>query len=141
MAWQNVIKRTMSQSIDIEFCVFLDIKVTGVEVDKDWWTSAYAPPVFHPLNYPDDPEVKHQLGQNNSVLLFCYFNSEPAWRDYLANFKGPLVIVCGPVDGSGTHSNPQPFQNLTPEWTVIDGAKVGDTHDSIAIYARVEFVS
>jgi hypothetical protein len=118
-------------------CVYTDVRLFGVEVDRNWWTSPYAPPVFHPLHYPEEPEVQRSLKESNTALLFCYFNCEPAWREYLANFNGPLVIVCGPVEGCGTHSDPQPFQNLTPEWTVVDGAKVGNTHDAIAVYARV----
>ncbi|XP_065344482.1 uncharacterized protein LOC135942343 [Cloeon dipterum] len=113
------------------------LTVLGVEVDKDWWTSAYAPPVFHQLNYPDDHEVKEALSSESTALLFCYFNCEPAWRQYLTEFKGTIVFVCGPVEGSGTHSNPQPFQPLTPEWTLIDGMKMENSHDAVALYVKV----
>ncbi|XP_059483625.1 uncharacterized protein LOC132201461 [Neocloeon triangulifer] len=119
-------------------CAVKELNVIGVEVDEEWWSSVYAPPVFHPLNYPNDSAVTESLLNESTALLFCYFNCEPAWMEYLAKFKGSLIIVCGPVLGSGTHSNPQPFQSLTEEWTVVDGIKIGNTHDSIAIYARIK---
>ncbi|KAF4517142.1 hypothetical protein B566_EDAN006441 [Ephemera danica] len=114
------------------------MEVEGVEVDEAWWTSNYAPPTFIPLSYADSEAAQQTVAsRTDSVLLFCYFNCEPAWRSYLKHFAGNMVIVCGPGKGSETHSDPQPFQPLTPEWTIVDGHRVGNSHDHIAVYVRI----
>jgi hypothetical protein len=113
------------------------LEVVGVEVDEAWWTSPYAPPTFVPLLWADDTTTQDVIKCQDSALLFCYFNCGPAWRNYLEHFNGSLIVVCGPTEGSGTHSDPQPFQSLTPQWTVVDGHRVGQSHDYVAIYSRI----
>ena len=39
--------------------------------------------------------------------MFCYFNNIELFHKYLDQYKGPCVILVGPVDGA-RHCDPEP---------------------------------
>ncbi|XP_055692193.1 uncharacterized protein LOC129795130 [Lutzomyia longipalpis] len=80
------------------------LKVSGIELDKSWWTSAYAPATFIPLSFTgsslDEDFLQHCAPGEPFILLFCYFNNGGAFWDYLRRFQGDFVMIAGPRDGA-----------------------------------------
>ncbi|XP_067006503.1 uncharacterized protein [Anabrus simplex] len=109
------------------------LQVQGLEVDRSWWESPYSPPTFIPLHYADEDDV---VCSPQTALLFCYFNNRPAFLNYVASFTGKCVVVIGPDEGSGRHTDPQPFDSQLHDmgWTVQSATKIQNTVDYIVIY-------
>lgn len=116
---------------------FIEIPVCGVEIDESWWSSKYAKYKFIPLKFTKMPPNESILPANHA-LLFCYFNNGPAFKQYIQQYRGRLVIIIGPGQGRGTLTNPEPFAADfgTSEWVLIDHQEVKDTKDFIAVYSR-----
>lgn len=65
----------------------------GVELDQGWWNSKYAKNKFIPMVFTEETDSGPKgLNSENAVLLFCYFNNEPAFLNYIQNFKGDCFI-------------------------------------------------
>ena len=113
--------------------------MTGIEVDRSWWESSYAPPVFLPLIYADEEHGSDITTDKNAALLFCYFNNGTAFSEYIRKYEGNCFIVIGPGEGRGTHTHPAPF-NITPEsdsvWKMEAFQEVQHTKDFIAVYVK-----
>ncbi|XP_071451268.1 uncharacterized protein [Hetaerina americana] len=134
------------------------IHVEGLEVDAPWWSSRHAPPCFLPENQ------RHLLGPEETLsedipedvaLLFCYFNNEPAFNQYMNQYLGHCLIIIGPagvgdtfpqkdlVEGNsgeiakgGRHCNPRPFSIKQP-WVLSAAHNVSTSPgDYIAVYTR-----
>lgn len=110
--------------------------VIGIEVNQAWWESRYSNPQFITLSYADSfhpPNIP-----SDYALLFCYFNNEQAFVEYVANYDGNIIIIIGPGEGRGTHTNPTPFNpNFGCEqFELLTSQEVKDTKDFIAIYER-----
>ncbi|XP_046397027.1 uncharacterized protein LOC124163948 [Ischnura elegans] len=134
------------------------IHVEGLEVDELWWNSRHAPPCFLPENQ------RHFLGPDENfegaipkdvALLFCYFNNEPAFHQYMDRYLGNCLIVIGPaafgdrfppkelIEGNpgqiaegGRHCNPRPFSVKEP-WILSAAHNVSTSPgDYIAVYTR-----
>ncbi|XP_060516542.1 uncharacterized protein LOC132696025 [Cylas formicarius] len=107
----------------------------GYEINEEWWESKYSNPQFIPLKYAEkEKPVLHSA----YALLFCYFNDGSAFRDYIKSYKGRMVIIIGPGEGSGRHADPLPFSAEFGEsnWKIFQHQEVRDTKDFIAIYLR-----
>ena len=59
------------------------------------------------LEYVDEMEEKTCIIPKNTALMFCYFNNIELFHVYLDQYKGPCVILVGPVDGA-RHCDPEP---------------------------------
>ncbi|CAH0550396.1 unnamed protein product [Brassicogethes aeneus] len=113
------------------------LPVMGYEINEAWWKSKYSCPQFIPLNF--SPEIPDSSMLNSKcALLFCYFNNRPAFLDYVKCYKGNMVIIIGPGEGSGRHTDPEPFKPGfdSPEWILNDYQEVKDTKDYVAVYVR-----
>ncbi|XP_049835374.1 uncharacterized protein LOC126279026 [Schistocerca gregaria] len=113
------------------------LAVIGVEVDRAWWESPYAPPTFIPLRFVKDDDELTKLPKEHA-LLFCYFNNNTAFYDYLKVYEGGWLIIIGPTIGSGRHSKPAPFDKDFQDvgWKLQTFKEIGHTKDYIAIYKR-----
>lgn len=113
------------------------LAVIGLEVDRAWWDSPYAPPTFIPLRYVKHGDELAKLPKQHA-LLFCYFNNIEAFYDYLKVYEGRCLIIIGPTIGSGRHSKPAPFDKEFEEigWKLQTFKEIGQTKDYIAIYKR-----
>ena len=43
----------------------------------------------------------------DTALLFCYFNNNEYFHQYLQQYRGQCVILIGPIDGA-RHCDPEP---------------------------------
>lgn len=101
------------------------IHVTGLELDRSWWSSSYSPKTFIDLRFTNCEITSQFLNAcandaNRFALLFCYFNNRQAFLDYVRVFSGEIVVIIGPVEGSGIVTDPIP---LNPQFEEIDGVK------------------
>ncbi|XP_053605362.1 uncharacterized protein LOC128672320 [Plodia interpunctella] len=116
------------------------IPVSGVEVDGAWWHCKYAPPTFIPLLLtPEelDKDIINILQSgNNTALLFCYFNNRNAFEEYIKCFSGNVMIIIGPGDGKGVHTDPKPFGDVNDDWELYKWQEVRNSKDFIAVYIR-----
>ncbi|XP_063827087.1 uncharacterized protein LOC135076591 [Ostrinia nubilalis] len=116
------------------------IPVSGVEIDGAWWHCKYAPPTFIPLLFTANKLERDIITllqeSHNTALLFCYFNNREAFKEYLKYFSGKVVVIIGPADGKGVHTDPRPFGGISEEWTLYHSQEVRDSKDFIAIYSR-----
>ncbi|PSN32352.1 hypothetical protein C0J52_21636, partial [Blattella germanica] len=112
------------------------LDVIGTEVDRLWWESPYAPPKFLPLVYADETDNCNILFNEESALLFCYFNNPEAFTEYMKQYKGNCFVVIGPGEGRGTHTDPAPFDVQLQNWKLDKFQEVQHTKDFIAIYVK-----
>lgn len=109
----------------------------GYEVNEEWWKSKYSCPQFIELNYsPDTPDPS--MLNPNYALLFCYFNNRPAFNEYIKCYKGNMIIIIGPGEGKGRHTDPEPFNPnfYSDDWILDDYEEIKNSRDFIAIYVR-----
>ncbi|KAM3956309.1 uncharacterized protein ACR2FA_009761 [Aphomia sociella] len=115
-------------------------KVSGVEVDGAWWHCKYAPPTFIPLLLTSaklDKDVMELLVEGRTTaLLFCYFNNRPAFNEYLKYYSGKVLVIIGPGDGKGVHTDPKPFGDVSGDWILYKWQEVRDSKDYIAVYCK-----
>ncbi|XP_049870580.1 uncharacterized protein LOC126370002 [Pectinophora gossypiella] len=116
------------------------LPVSGVEVDGVWWQCKYAPPTFIPLLLTSpalDKDIVNLLQNSHSTaLLFCYFNNRPAFEEYLKHYSGDVLIIIGPGDGKGVHTDPKPFGDLDENWKLYKWQEVRSSQDFIAVYCK-----
>lgn len=125
-----------------------DIPVSGLELDRSWWTSPYAPKTFIDLHFTNCPITSDFLRRcassatttsDNFALLFCYFNNRTAFLDYVEVFTGELIIIIGPAENSGIVTDPTPmnpqFAN-DQEWIFIEALEMLTKPNIIAFYKR-----
>lgn len=115
------------------------LEVTGIEVDRSWWESSCAPPVFLPLMYADEEHGSDITTNKNAALLFCYFNNGSAFSEYIRQYEGNCFIVIGPGEGRGTHTHPAPFNVILESesaWKMEAFQEVQHTKDFIAVYVK-----
>ncbi|VVD00123.1 unnamed protein product [Leptidea sinapis] len=115
-----------------------DIPVSGVEVDGSWWACKYAPPTFIELIIASpalDYNTISLLKKPTTTILFCYFNNGPAFRQYMENFNGNVVIIIGP-HSKNVYTCPEPFEDIGKEWDLHTSKEIRDSKDFIAIYVR-----
>ncbi|KAK7866156.1 hypothetical protein R5R35_001384 [Gryllus longicercus] len=110
--------------------------VIGIEHDRKWWESRYAPPKFLPLMYAN--EISDGTFPSYSAIMFCYFNNKTAFREYMKLFKGNCLIIIGPEEGSGRHTDPLPFdpEVQTLGWKLVSSREIQNSKDHIVVYER-----
>ncbi|XP_015586654.1 uncharacterized protein LOC107263687 [Cephus cinctus] len=114
------------------------IDVVGIEVDHAWWTCGYSPPLFlKKVIFIDEDNNNVEIPKSHA-LLFCYFNNAPAFLNYIMNYSGSTVLVIGPGEGRGSHTDPTPFDKKFSDlgWQLYKFREIGNTKDYIAVYTR-----
>lgn len=124
--------------------IFLGVKVTGLEVDRNWWTRQKP---FIPLKFLEpDQKITSQflldicLSKNwNFSLLFCYFNNRDAFNEYVRNYKGNFIIIIGPAEKTHRYTEPLPLDKefqKNENFKLIHLTEFGNNRDLIAIYEK-----
>nr|CAI5823481.1 unnamed protein product [Callosobruchus analis] len=113
------------------------LTVVGYEVNREWWESKYSVPSFIKMKYCSQPPDESALNPEYA-LLFCYFNNALAFLDYIRVYRGRVVIIVGPAEGKGHHTDPAPFdvQFEDGTWKLFKFQEVKDSKDFIAIYVK-----
>lgn len=116
------------------------LPVVGIEVDGAWWHCKYAPPTFIPLllTSPELDQDTTSLLQNadRTALMFCYFNNREAFENYMKHFTGNVLVLIGPADGKGVHTEPKPFGDVSEQWILHAWQEVRSSMDFIAVYKK-----
>ncbi|XP_014280628.1 uncharacterized protein [Halyomorpha halys] len=113
-----------------------DLKVTGIEIDKNYWKSKYARKCFIDLVFPQDEAFSEIICKENNALMFCYFNNMDAFLKYLSVYPGHCLIIIGP-ENCGKHTEPCPFdENIPNEWELWKSREISTTGDFISIYIK-----
>ena len=86
----------------------------------------------------DDEDAVVEL-PDNYALLFCYFNDEKAFKDYMNRFSGNVVIVIGPDEGQNRTTDPLPFDIKFEElrWILRNERKLDNRKDVATVYTRL----
>lgn len=123
-----------------EYC---GLDVIGVELKDSWWMSKFHPTIFIPVEFASSPLAEGFSQQDcfngfRKVLLFCYFNNSVAFNEYLRQFNAEYVIIIGPRDNVGLHTDPMPLSPdfNDPRWTICDCRYLQDQLNVICIYHR-----
>jgi len=128
------------------------IQVTGIETDFRWWTSSYAPPQFIPLQFMGkDWAPENPFGDFEDMVMFCYCNSVPLFRQYVGAFLGTFVLIIGPLSSpvsydSSDHNNPpldlelpETFKLPKSDWRLVLLKRFGLVRsDHVAVYKRID---
>ncbi|XP_043461305.1 uncharacterized protein LOC122497940 [Leptopilina heterotoma] len=115
-----------------------DCDVHGVEIDKSWWCCKYSPPIFlKKITFVSDTESTVSI-EKNYALLFCYFNNEPVFLNYLREFNGNVIFVIGPDEGQNRYTMPLPFDKKFTEygWHLSKSQEISFSKDFICMYVR-----
>ena len=120
------------------------MKITGLEVDRNWWLRQKP---FIPLKFLEpDQKITSQflldtcLSKNwNFTLLFCYFNNRDAFDEYVRSYKGNFIIIIGPAENTGRYTEPLPLDKefqKNVNYKLIHLNEFGNNRDLIAIYEK-----
>lgn len=124
-----------------------DITVTGLELDKSWWKSAYSPKTFVDLRFTDREltttflEDCANAASNEFAVLFCYFNSRDAFLQYMQCYGGNIVIIVGPMSERNVVTEPNPLNPRfeDDDWMLFDYYQFNDMlSNCMSIYVRVK---
>lgn len=118
--------------------IFLDCEIHGIEIDKSWWCCKYSPPIFlKNMTFVNETENIVHVPENYA-LLFCYFNNEPVFLNYLCEFKGNVIIVIGPAEGQNRYTMPLPFDKKFIEygWQLGKSQEISLSNDYVCVYFR-----
>lgn len=107
--------------------------------------SKFHPQTFVPIQFAcspieDDFADRSCFYGRERALLFCYFNNSTAFNEYLNCFQPLTLILVGPKDNVGIHTDPMP---LSPEfkqtgWRFLECKYLEDNLNVICIYRRRE---
>lgn len=112
----------------------------GIELDSSWWNSKYSPPQFlKNIIFIEKASVNFQLPKRYA-MLFCYFNNSTAFRNYIENYKGNLILVIGPAQENNCTTDPLPFDEKFEEynWKLINKKKLVHSNNYITAYTKQE---
>merc|ERR1719250_220310 len=111
------------------------VRVRGYEVNRQWWEGTHSTPHYITMEYVDEMDGKTCTIPASSAIMFCYFNSLDYFHTYLQDYKGPCVILIGPVDGV-RHCEPEPKYLMNQSlWFMMDTLALRG-EDMIAVYGR-----
>uniref|UniRef100_T1HMZ2 Uncharacterized protein n=2 Tax=Rhodnius prolixus TaxID=13249 RepID=T1HMZ2_RHOPR len=113
------------------------IQVISIEVDKIYWSTKSRRYNFCELTFPDNEHFNECVTFPKYALLFCYFNNGKAFLEYLANYKGNVLIIIGP-NVIGKYTNPMPYDSNIPSNWKLYNQRVMYGNDVIAIYLKVK---
>ncbi|XP_045591794.2 uncharacterized protein, partial [Procambarus clarkii] len=111
------------------------LSVTGYEVNCGWWSSRYAPPTFIPFTYVDPDDCPPAVPPSHA-LMCCYFNNGQVFRQYVAAYKGPVLIIIGSVNGSHHHTEPHPLDYVHVHPWILTHTHHISQDDLLACYVR-----
>ncbi|XP_074100927.1 uncharacterized protein LOC141528664 [Cotesia typhae] len=117
---------------------YLNCDVIGIEIDKSWWQSKYSPSFY--LNKIIFTSKKSPVNISaDYAVLFCYFNNSEAFKSYLTDYSGHLVVVIGPEEGKNRHTDPRPFDKKFSKmgWKLHASKKLDNGIDCIAAYQNL----
>lgn len=124
-----------------------NVNIVGLELDKSWWQSSYAPKKFIDIRFTQNPITSQFLRSCLPVndiqfaLLFCYFNNRNAFLGYVRAFDGDLIIIIGPMNKQiVTEPNPlNPNFEDDENWMLVDNFMLNDQNNNcIGIYKRIK---
>lgn len=114
-----------------------------MELRNGWWMSKFHPKTFVPMEFSTSPLEENLFDQkcfsgSNQILFFCYFNNSDAFNEYLMAFRGHFLIIIGPKDNVGIHTDPLPLTpNIRQEgWKIVDCKFFDDNVNVICVYKR-----
>lgn len=124
----------------------IGVKVSGLELDKSWWISPYAPQTFVDLKFTEKQITSDFLQMcantrsDQFALLFCYFNNREAFLQYIRAYDGDFVIIIGPVN-EFVVTDPQPlnpkFEN--DDWYLLSYYQLEDENQNcISFFKRIK---
>lgn len=114
------------------------LDVIGIELDSSWWNSKYSPPQFlKNIIFIEQASVNFQVPKRYA-MLFCYFNNSIAFRNYIENYKGNLILVIGPVQENNCTTDPLPFDKKFEEynWKLINKKKLAYSNNYVTAYTK-----
>lgn len=137
----------------------VDLKVYGLEVDRNWWQSSYAiAPFITNMRYLEEIDWStfnsHRKGRFlqecccssqsedddwNFALMFCYFNDCKAFLHYLSLYGGSWLLLFGPAITSSSspsaaiYTEPLPLQEDFQQLTEEAGAGQWLLHTKLSI--------
>ena len=93
---------------------------------------------------------ENDLGKTNNewnfALMFCYFNNGEAFRNYVKYFQGDFIIIIGPKNGAGIHTDPLPFAPIfdlsdnnskSILWQLEYSVQIDKSYNYIVVYKRL----
>jgi hypothetical protein len=122
------------------------VKITGLEVDQNWWSrqQSYIPLKFLAPDQAITPQflLDTCLMKNwNFTLLFCYFNNRAAFNEYVKCYKGEFIVIIGPAENTFRYTEPLPLDEefrKNENYKLVHLCEFGNNHDLIAIYEKNE---
>ncbi|XP_072752507.1 uncharacterized protein [Anoplolepis gracilipes] len=114
------------------------LDVIGIELDSSWWNSKYSPPQFlKNIIFIEKASMNFQVPKRYA-MLFCYFNNNSAFCNYIENYKGNLILVIGPMQQDNCTTDPLPFDKKFEKyyWKLIDKKKLVRSNDYITAYTK-----
>lgn len=114
------------------------LDVMGIELDSAWWNSKYSPPKFlKDIIFIEGTSTNFQIPKRYA-MLFCYFNNNIAFCNYIENYKGNLILVIGPMQGNNCTTDPLPFDDKFEKynWKLIDKKKLLRSNNYITAYTK-----
>jgi hypothetical protein len=124
--------------------VILGVKITGLEVDRNWWSRHKS---FIPLKFLEpDQKISPQflldttmMKNWNFTLLFCYFNNRAAFDEYVECYRGNFIIIIGPAENTYRYTEPLPLDKefrQNENYKLVHLSEFGNNRDLIAIYEK-----
>lgn len=129
-------------------CKTSGVNVVGLELDKSWWKSAYAPTTFIDIKFTEKHITNDFLNKcmqadpSQFALLFCYFNNRTAFLEYMRAYSGNLVIIVGPKSEQHIVTDPNPLKpNFeSDEWTLLGYCQFNDQFlNCMSIFKRTKY--
>lgn len=122
------------------------VHVVGLELDKSWWKSSYAPTTFIELKFTENQITTQflkkciQMDENQFALLFCYFNNHRAFIDYVRAYNGDVIIIIGPTTTDiVTDPNPLNPNFDNDEWSLLDYCHFNDQlSNCMSVFQRIK---
>lgn len=101
--------------------------VTSIDLAESWWAKYNQAPSYISRIWIDQRRpIDSTLLSPDTALLFCYFNNENAFSNYINAYEGNVVIIVGPKPGLGRHTSPMP---LTPNFDSKKQWELKETFD------------
>lgn len=76
----------------------------------------------------------------NFAVLFCYFNNQKVFNEYVEAYQGKYVIIIGPGENTNRYTEPLPHNPKFEEsenYKLIHFSDFGDNRDHIAVFEKL----
>lgn len=74
------------------------------------------------------------------AVLFCYFNNQKVFNEYVKAYQGKYVIIIGPAENTNRYTEPLPHSPKFEEsgnYKLIHFSDFGDNRDHIAVFEKL----